>query len=83
MFAFFSWNPWLHEPSHDPPVASYWPRPLLQILLILRHKSVEGLAMASFEIECVGYTVAVSYCLYKQLPFSTYGELFFLLLQGK
>lgn len=39
--------------------------------------------MASFEIECVGYTVAVSYCLYKQLPFSTYGELFFLLLQGK
>lgn len=55
---------------------------LPQILIILRNKSVEGLAMASFEIECVGYTVAVSYCTYKQLPFSTYGELFFLLIQS-
>ena len=50
---------------------------------ILNHKSVRGLSMIAFELEVVGYTIALAYCLHKGLPFSAYGELFFLLIQGK
>jgi hypothetical protein len=38
--------------------------------------------MLSFELEVVGYTISLAYCLHKGLPFSAYGELLFLLIQG-
>ncbi|KAF7817469.1 mannose-P-dolichol utilization defect 1 protein-like protein 2 [Senna tora] len=52
------------------------------ILKILKHRSVRGLSMMSFELEVVGYTIALAYCLHKGLPFSAYGELLFLLIQA-
>ncbi|KAL6639234.1 hypothetical protein ACP70R_022964 [Stipagrostis hirtigluma subsp. patula] len=54
---------------------------LPQILKILKHGSVRGLSVASFELEVVGYTIALAYCIHKELPFSAYGELAFLLIQ--
>ncbi|KAF8404969.1 hypothetical protein HHK36_009864 [Tetracentron sinense] len=53
-----------------------------QILKILKHGSVRGLSLVAFELEVVGYTIALAYCLHKGLPFSAYGELVFLLIQG-
>ncbi|KAF8377590.1 hypothetical protein HHK36_030972 [Tetracentron sinense] len=53
-----------------------------QILKILNHKSVRGLSLVAFELEVIGYTIALAYCLHKGLPFSAYGELVFLLIQG-
>ncbi|RVW40496.1 Mannose-P-dolichol utilization defect 1 protein-like 2 [Vitis vinifera] len=53
-----------------------------QILKILKHKSIRGLSTVAFELEVVGYTIALAYCLHKELPFSAYGELLFLLIQG-
>ena len=55
----------------------------MQILRILKLKSVWGLSVVAFELEVVGYTIALAYCLHKGLPFSAYGELAFLLIQGK
>jgi hypothetical protein len=55
---------------------------LLQILKIMKHGSVRGLSVASFELEVIGYTIALAYCVHKGLPFSAYGELAFLLIQG-
>ncbi|KAL8030013.1 hypothetical protein ABFX02_14G260100 [Erythranthe guttata] len=55
---------------------------LPQILKILKNNSVRGLSILSFELEVVGYTIALAYCLHKGLPFSAYGELAFLLIQG-
>ncbi|KAJ8763265.1 hypothetical protein K2173_026166 [Erythroxylum novogranatense] len=55
---------------------------LPQILKILKHRSVRGLSVVSFELEVVGYTIALAYCLHKGLPFSAYGELAFLLVQA-
>ncbi|EMS52174.1 hypothetical protein TRIUR3_32226 [Triticum urartu] len=55
---------------------------LPQILKILKHGSVRGLSVASFELELIGYTIALAYCIHKGLPFSAYGELAFLLIQG-
>lgn len=55
---------------------------LLQILKFLKHGNVRGLRVASFELEVVGYTIALAYCIHKGLPFSAYGELAFLLIQG-
>ncbi|KAF3446614.1 hypothetical protein FNV43_RR11794 [Rhamnella rubrinervis] len=54
----------------------------VMILKILKHKSVRGLSVVSFELEVVGYTIALAYCLKQGLPFSAYGELAFLLIQG-
>nr|GMC55040.1 mannose-P-dolichol utilization defect 1 protein homolog 2-like [Ipomoea batatas] len=54
---------------------------LPQILKILRHRSVSGLSVVAFELEVVGYTIALAYCLHKGLPFSAYGEYAFLLVQ--
>lgn len=54
----------------------------VQIMKILKHQSVRGLSMISFELEVIGYTIALAYCLHKGLPFSAYGELLFLLIQG-
>ncbi|KAL3812347.1 hypothetical protein ACJIZ3_013615 [Penstemon smallii] len=55
---------------------------LPQILKILKHSSVRGLSLVAFELEVVGYTIALAYCLHKGLPFSAYGELAFLLIQA-
>ncbi|XP_014505431.1 LOW QUALITY PROTEIN: mannose-P-dolichol utilization defect 1 protein homolog 2-like [Vigna radiata var. radiata] len=55
---------------------------LPQIMKILKHKSVRGLSMISFELEVIGYTIALAYCLHKGLSFSAYGELLFLLIQA-
>ncbi|KAL0352054.1 UNVERIFIED_CONTAM: Mannose-P-dolichol utilization defect 1 protein2 [Sesamum calycinum] len=52
------------------------------ILKILKHRSIRGLSVLSFELEVVGYTIALAYCLHKGLPFSAYGELAFLLIQA-
>lgn len=54
----------------------------LQIMKILQNGSVRGLSIVAFELEVVGYTIALAYCLHKGLPFSAYGELAFLLIQG-
>lgn len=54
----------------------------VQILKILQNKSVRGLSLVSFELEVIGYTIALAYCLHKGMPFSAYGELAFLLIQG-
>ncbi|KAG8632654.1 hypothetical protein MANES_18G041200v8 [Manihot esculenta] len=53
-----------------------------QILKILKHRSVRGLSIVAFELETIGYTIALAYCLHKGLPFSAYGELAFLLIQA-
>ncbi|MCL8600355.1 hypothetical protein NAB79_19155, partial [Proteus mirabilis] len=37
---------------------------------------------AAFELEVVGYTISLAYCLHSGLPFSAYGELAFLLIQA-
>lgn len=53
-----------------------------QILKILEHKSVRGLSVAAFELEVIGYTISLAYCLHKGLPFSAFGEYAFLLVQA-
>ncbi|KAF3667228.1 Mannose-P-dolichol utilization defect 1 protein -like protein 2 [Capsicum annuum] len=55
---------------------------LPQILKILQHKSVRGLSVVAFELELIGYTIALAYCLHKGLPFSAFGEYAFLLIQA-
>ncbi|KAL2645502.1 hypothetical protein R1flu_013089 [Riccia fluitans] len=55
---------------------------LPQIIIIMKGRSIEGLSKTSFEMEVVGFTIALAYCLYKEIPFSAYGELVFLLIQG-
>lgn len=55
---------------------------LPQIMKILKHKSVQGLSVVAFELEVIGYTIALAYCLHKGLPFSAYGELAFLSIQA-
>lgn len=55
---------------------------IFQIMKILKHSSVRGLSVVAFELEVVGYTIALAYCLHKGLPFSAFGELAFLLVQG-
>lgn len=68
------------EPDHNGVYATLL---LLQILKIVQHKSVRGLSVVAFELEVIGYTIALAYCLHKGLPFSAYGELAFLLIQGE
>ncbi|KDP41690.1 hypothetical protein JCGZ_16097 [Jatropha curcas] len=53
-----------------------------QILKILKHRSVRGLSVIGFELEVVGYTIALAYCFHNGLPFSAFGELAFLLIQA-
>ncbi|XP_064977032.1 mannose-P-dolichol utilization defect 1 protein homolog 2-like [Musa acuminata AAA Group] len=53
-----------------------------QILKILKNSSVRGLSVVAFELEAVGYTIALAYCIHKGLSFSAYGELLFLLIQA-
>ncbi|MCO5575754.1 hypothetical protein L7F22_029558 [Adiantum nelumboides] len=53
-----------------------------QIYLILKNKSIEGLSIPAFELEVLGFTISLAYCMFKQLAFSAYGELVFLVLQS-
>lgn len=46
------------------------------------NRSVKGLSVVAFELEVVGYTISLAYCLHKELPFSAFGELAFLLIQA-
>ncbi|XP_042018695.1 mannose-P-dolichol utilization defect 1 protein homolog 2-like [Salvia splendens] len=55
---------------------------LPQMMKIVQNSSVKGLSVAAFELDVVGYTIALAYCLHKGLPFSAYGELAFLLIQS-
>ncbi|CAI5508298.1 unnamed protein product [Closterium sp. Naga37s-1] len=55
---------------------------LPQIMRIVQSSSVDGLSVTMFELECVGYTVSLLFCWTRRVPFSAYGELFFLLLQA-
>lgn len=55
---------------------------LPQIYVIVKNKSIKGLSVPSFELEVAGFTIALAYCLFKQLPFSAYGELVFILAQS-
>jgi mannose-P-dolichol utilization defect protein 1 len=55
---------------------------LPQILKIVKHKSAQGLSVTAFELEVVGYTISLAYCIHKGLSFSAYGELAFLLIQA-
>ncbi|CAI5975875.1 unnamed protein product, partial [Closterium sp. NIES-65] len=52
------------------------------IIRIVRSNSIEGLSVPSFEMECVGYTISLLFCWTRRVPFSAYGELFFLVLQS-
>lgn len=49
---------------------------------IVDKKSVRGLSVTAFELEVVGYTISLAYCLHKKLPFSAFGEIAFLLIQA-
>ncbi|CAI5463947.1 unnamed protein product [Closterium sp. Yama58-4] len=55
---------------------------LPQIVRIVRSRSIEGLSVPAFELECVGYTVSLLFCWTRRVPFSAYGELLFLVLQS-
>ncbi|CAE6249695.1 unnamed protein product [Arabidopsis arenosa] len=55
---------------------------LPQIMKIVDNKSVKGLSVVAFELEVIGYTISLGYCLNKKLPFSAFGELAFLLIQA-
>ncbi|CAN7038353.1 hypothetical protein IGI04_005310 [Brassica rapa subsp. trilocularis] len=55
---------------------------LPQIMKIVDKKSVRGLSVTAFELEVVGYTISLAYCLHKKLPFSAFGEIAFLLIQA-
>jgi mannose-P-dolichol utilization defect protein 1 len=53
-----------------------------QIWVIVKNRSIKGLSVASFELEVAGFTIALAYCRFKQLPFSAYGEIVFILAQS-
>ncbi|XP_038715366.1 mannose-P-dolichol utilization defect 1 protein homolog 2 isoform X2 [Tripterygium wilfordii] len=55
---------------------------LPQILKILKNRSVRGLSVTAFEMEVIGYTITLAYCLHKGLAFSAFGEYAFLLIQA-
>ncbi|CAD5335341.1 unnamed protein product [Arabidopsis thaliana] len=54
----------------------------MTIMKIVDNKSVKGLSVVAFELEVIGYTISLAYCLNKDLPFSAFGELAFLLIQA-
>lgn len=45
-------------------------------------RGLRGLSVVAFELEVVGYTISLAYCLHKGLPFSAFGEMAFLLIQA-
>lgn len=55
----------------------------LQILKILKHRSASGISATTFELEVVAATIGLGYSIQKGIPFSAYGEVFFILIQGK
>ena len=52
-----------------------------QLIRILRRRSAEGVALSSFAVEFVAYTVTAAYNLRRGFPFSTYGEIWFCWMQ--
>ncbi|KAH9692360.1 Mannose-P-dolichol utilization defect 1 protein-like [Citrus sinensis] len=57
--------------------------PLLsKILKILKHRSASGISATTFELEVVAATIGLGYSIQKGIPFSAYGEVFFILIQG-
>ncbi|KAL9449384.1 hypothetical protein AB3S75_011333 [Citrus x aurantiifolia] len=55
---------------------------LPQILKILKHRSASGISATTFELEVVAATIGLGYSIQKGIPFSAYGEVFFILIQG-
>ncbi|KAG0173527.1 hypothetical protein DFQ28_008201 [Apophysomyces sp. BC1034] len=53
-----------------------------QILTILRNKSAEGLSMSSYLMETFSYAITLAYNLRQGNPFSTFGEVLFIMLQN-
>lgn len=53
-----------------------------QIVNIVKAKSTGGLSMTSILVESIGYSLMVGYNMHYNYPFSTYGELVFLLIQN-
>ncbi|KAI7898562.1 uncharacterized protein BX663DRAFT_533310 [Cokeromyces recurvatus] len=53
-----------------------------QIITILRHKSAQGLSLASFLLETCAYLIVLMYNTRLYHPFSTYGEVLFMTLQN-
>ncbi|KAI8991172.1 hypothetical protein BDF20DRAFT_812141 [Mycotypha africana] len=53
-----------------------------QILLILKHRSVQGLSPLSFFLETCAYVIVLVYNVRHGNPFNTYGEVFFMTLQN-
>ena len=52
-----------------------------QLIRVYRAKSAKGLALTTFELETVGYTVAALHSFHLSMPFSACGECLFLLVQ--
>ncbi|KFK27473.1 hypothetical protein AALP_AA8G388100 [Arabis alpina] len=55
---------------------------LPQIKKIVDNKSVKGLSVVAFELEVIGYTISLAYCIHKELAFSAFGEIVSLLIQA-
>ncbi|KAI9472460.1 MAG: hypothetical protein EXX96DRAFT_357182 [Benjaminiella poitrasii] len=53
-----------------------------QIITILRHRSAQGLSLASFLLETCAYLIVLLYNTRLHHPFSTYGEVLFMTLQN-
>ncbi|KAF7725574.1 hypothetical protein EC973_009529 [Apophysomyces ossiformis] len=53
-----------------------------QILTILKSKSAEGLSMSSYLLETLSYAITLAYNLRQGNPFSTFGEVLFIMLQN-
>ncbi|KAH9758139.1 Mannose-P-dolichol utilization defect 1 protein-like [Citrus sinensis] len=53
-----------------------------RILKILKHRSASGISATTFELEVVAATIGLGYSIQKGIPFSAYGEVFFILIQG-
>eukprot|EP00455_Lapot_gusevi_P026612 TRINITY_DN2806_c0_g1_i1.p1 TRINITY_DN2806_c0_g1~~TRINITY_DN2806_c0_g1_i1.p1 ORF type:complete len:263 (-),score=90.86 TRINITY_DN2806_c0_g1_i1:185-922(-) len=54
---------------------------VFQILNVYRAGNGEGLAISSFILSAIGYTITLAYNILKGYPFSTFGEAFFILIQ--
>jgi len=52
-----------------------------QILSIISKKSAVGLSLSSVFLELIGFSICLSYNVYKSFPFSTWGEYSFMTVQ--
>ncbi|GAA6007159.1 hypothetical protein JCM11491_003026 [Sporobolomyces phaffii] len=53
-----------------------------QILTVLEHKSARGLSLSSYVLDTAATAITVAYNLRNHFPYSTYGEMVFLLVQN-